>query len=310
MRAIGYSASPVSSEGILDRDLLRRRPLAASGVLALLILVAAETVSAIVAPARAPSDADWRAAAAEVRAHFRPGDLVVAAPAWADQVMRLHLGDLVPVTIAARLDAARFGRIWEIAQRRARAEETRGLPAALRSRHGALTLRRYDRRPAVVCYDFFQQWSKARVVRVEPGRGEIKCVRELDRHQCPHIGFNFVKPQLLEIGTTLRNALYAQPVDGATVAIEYVGVPLGRELAVGAGLHHVWLRKLGDGVVYMRILIDGREVAREEASNRSGWRVRAIDTSARAGRAATVRFEITADRAYARHFGFAAEARS
>jgi hypothetical protein len=87
-------------------------------------------------------------------------------------------------------------------------------------------------------------------------------------------------------------------------------VPLGRELAVGAGLHHVWMRKLGDGTVVLRVLVDGQEVGRSVASNRSGWRVDHFDTSGRAGQAATVRFEITSSKPFARHFGFAAEARS
>jgi hypothetical protein len=92
--------------------------------------------------------------------------------------------------------------------------------------------------------------------------------------------------------------------------VEWADVPLGKELAVGAGLHHVWLRKKGDGTVNLRVLIDGKEVGRSEASNRSGWRVDRFDTSAFAGHAGTVRFEITSARPFSRHFGFAAEARS
>jgi hypothetical protein len=299
----------VTGAGILDRDFLRRRRVSVGVVAAVLLLALAETGSAIIAPLRAPTDADWRSAAAAVRAGFRPGDLIVAAPAWADQVMRLHLGDLVPIKMAARLDDARYGRVWEVSQRGATAGEARGAVASS-TRHGALTLRRYDRRPAAVTFDFFDQWSRARVARAEPGRGERACERLPDRFQCPDLGFNFVKPQLLEIGTTMRNALYAQPVGGATVVVEYPQVPLGRELAIGGGLHHVWLRKYGDGLVKLRVLVDGREVGRTEAGNRSGWRVDHFDTSAFSGKPATVRFEITSDKPFSRHFGFTAEARS
>jgi hypothetical protein len=223
--------------------------------------------------------------------------------------MRLHLGDLVPVKMAARLDDARYGRVWEISQRGASADEGRGTVAAS-SRHGALTLRRHDRTPAAVSFDFFDQWARARVLRVEPGRGEIACERQPDKFQCPDLGFNFVKPQLLEIGTSMRNGLYTQPVGGATVVVEYAQVPLGRELAVGSGLHHVWLRKYGEGTVKLRVLVDGREVGHTEASNRSGWQVDRFDTAAFAGKPATVRFEITSAQPFSRHFGFTAEARS
>jgi hypothetical protein len=276
----------------------------------IVLLALYETASALVAPLLAPSDSDWAAAAALVRAQFRPGDLVVAAPAWADQVMRLHLGDLVPVKVAARLDAARYGRVWEISQRGGRASEAAGAAVAAQSRHGALTVRRYERPAAVVSYDFLEHWREAHVARAEPARGEIPCEPLPDRFQCPFIDFNFVKPDLLEIGTTMRNALYAQPVGGATVVVEYRGVPLGRELAVGAGLHHVWLRKGGEGTVRLRVLVDGRELGTGESSNRSGWRVERYDTAALAGHPATVRFEITSSKPYSRHFGFAAEARS
>jgi hypothetical protein len=82
----------------------------------------------------------------------------------------------------------------------------------------------------------------------------------------------------MEIGTTLRNALYVQPVAGATVVVEFRQVPLGRELVGGGGLHHVWLRKYGDGTVKLRVLVDGKEIGRTEAGNRSGWRVDRFDT--------------------------------
>jgi hypothetical protein len=287
-----------------------RRRLTVALSAAIVVLALYETGNALIAPRRAPRDADWVAAAAEVRSGFQPGDLIVAAPAWADQVMRLHLGDLVPLKVAARLDSARYGRIWELGQRGARAADTQGARIAAESRHGALTLRRWERPAAQVSYDFLEHWTAARVERIEPGRGEIACDRQADRFQCPFIDFNYVKPDLLEMGTTMRNALTAQPVGGATVVVEWADVPLGKELAVGAGLHHVWLRKYGDGTVSLRVLVDGKEVGRSEASNRSGWRVDRFDTSAFAGHPGTVRFEITSARPFSRHFGFAAEARS
>jgi hypothetical protein len=293
---------------VIDRDAVKRRPVAVAVAAAVLLLALYETASALIAPWRAPRDADWAAAAAEVRAGFRPGDLIVAAPAWADPVMRLFLGDLVPVKIAARMDDARYGRVWELSQRGGRVVSDGKVAAE--SRHGALTLRRWERPAPVVTYDFLEQWKAARVARAEPGRGEIACEKLPDRFQCPLIDFNYVKPDLLEMGTTMRNALTAQPVGGATVVVEWAHVPMGRSLAVGAGLHHVWLRKYGDGTVNLRVLVDGQEVGRSETSNRSGWRVDRFDTSARAGQPATVRFEITSARPFSRHFGFAAEARS
>ena len=109
---------------------------------AVCLLALVETANALLAPSRAPSDADWTSAAAKIRSEFRSGDLVVTAPAWADPVMRLKLGDLVPQNVAGRMDAARYGRIWEISQRGARAPETGGGNLADRARFGRLTVRR------------------------------------------------------------------------------------------------------------------------------------------------------------------------
>lgn len=285
----------------------RRAPLVLTLAVATLALV--ETATALVAPRFAPDDADWRAAAAHVRAGFRPGDLIVAAPPWADQLMRLHLGDLVPVTVAARLDGARFPRVWEIGQRGAAAPETADGRTADRRRFGALSVRLVERAPLAVTFDFVAGWEQARVLRREPGRDDVVCTRQADGHQCPDLGFNFVRPQLLEIDTTPRFALYAQPVGGATVVIEHDAAPLGRELAVGTGLHHVWHRRNGDGTVVLRVFVDDREVLRQESGNRTGWQVSRVDTTAWDGKPAAVRFEITSERPVSRHFGFAAEAR-
>jgi hypothetical protein len=126
--------------------------------------------------------------------------------------------------------------------------------------------------------------------------------------RCPQGGA--LAPELVEVDTTLRNALGIDPVERATLALDYADVPLGRELAVAAGLHNVWLRKSGDGRVRVRVLVDGSEQGVVEASSASGWTVRRFDTATRAGQTGRVRFEITVDRAHARHLGLAAEARN
>jgi len=63
-----------------------------------------------------------------------------------------------------------------------------------------------------------------------------------------------VKAELLEIDTSPHLALATSLASHATTVIEFDRVPLGRELAVGAGLHNVWLRKAGKGTVSLRVL--------------------------------------------------------
>lgn len=273
---------------------------------AIVVLAVVEAANAIVAPLRAPGDSDWKAAAAAVRSGFRAGDLIVAAPAWADPVMRQQLGDLVPMPVAARMDAARYGRVWEISQHGTRAEETAGGSVAQTSKHGALTVRLWQKKPAQVRFDFLRDWRRGQM-SVVSGSGDSPCVAGGDRFVCP--GGPSLKPELLEIDTALRQGLALDPIERSTAVLSYADVPMGRELAVAGGLHNVWQRKGGDGKVHLRVLVDGREVGGVDGTNLGGWDLRRLDTSAWAGKTATVRFEITVDKAQSRHFGFAAEAR-
>lgn len=273
----------------------------------MLALGAVETANALIAPARAPSEQDWSAAAAKVRASFRPGDLIVAAPAWADPLVRLQLGDLLPVPVAGRMDAGRFGRIWELAQRGARAPETAGARAAETARFGRLTVTRWEKPAAELTFDFVAQWRQATMSVARPDGVEIPCTLGPDRFACLS---TTLAAEILEIDTGLRFALSVEPVEGTTLALDYPAVALGRELAVAAGLHNVWLRKSGAGVVRLRVTADGRELGVLPATSASGWTVQRFDTAAWAGRTGRIRFEITVDRVHGRHLGFAAEARN
>jgi hypothetical protein len=285
------------------------RRVAVGGALAIALLAIVETGNALVAPSRAPKDADWAAAEQAVRAGWRPGDLIVAAPAWADPILRVHLGDVIPAAVAGRLDDERFARVWEVSQRGARAPEAGRGAVALERRFGALTVRLVERPAARVSYDFVDRWTDARVTREQLGRPPIPCPRGGDRFQCPDVTFNYVRRQIVEVDTRLRQALLAQPVGGAAVVIEYPAVPLGRELVIATGLHDVWMRKAARGQVDLRVIVGGQPAASVTTANESGWLVTHVDTTARAGQLLPVRFEIRSAAPYARHFALAAEAR-
>jgi hypothetical protein len=100
-----------------------------------------------------PNDDDWRRAAAALREAYKPGDLIVFAPEWADPIGRMAVGDLIPIPMAARMDDARYGRIWELSIRGAHAPEIAGLTATTSTSFDGVTLRYYERAPAVVVTD-------------------------------------------------------------------------------------------------------------------------------------------------------------
>ena len=107
-----------------------------------------EIVAVSRAGTRAPSEKDWRDLSAALRARHRPGDLIAFAPAWIDPLGRHHLGDLIPLDMAGRMDAARYARIWEVAEGDARSPDSAWLDPVQSTDFGRLTLRLYRRSPS------------------------------------------------------------------------------------------------------------------------------------------------------------------
>lgn len=266
----------------------RQARFALGGAAAVALLAIVETLVALIAPSRAPTDADWAAAAAVVRAERRPGDLIVAAPAWADPILRVHLGDLIPPEMAGRMDDRRFPRVWEISQRGARSPEGQRGEVRVERAFGRLRLRLIERPAPAVTYDFVARWADARLADPRPARLERKIV---------------------EVDQRLRLAILTQPLAGAPVIIEFPAVALGRELAIATGLHDTWMRKAARGTVQARLLIGDRAVTLPDTTNDSGWTETRVDTSAEDGRTLAVRLEVRSAAPLDRFFAFAAEAR-
>ena len=281
--------------------------LGAAVVVSLLAVV--ETTVALVAPSLAPTDADWAASAAAVRAGFRPGDLIVAAPAWADPILRVQLGDLIPPEIAARMDDDRFARVWEVSQRGAEAPAGARGTATLDQRFGRLRVRLVERPAEIVSYDFVARWADARVSRRDITGAIVACRLAGDRIVCPAPGNNSLHRQLVEVDQKLREALLTEPVAGAAVVIEFPAVPLGRALVIATGLHDTWRRKAARGTVEARLTVGDQTTELPVTSDDSGWTRTRIDTTPRAGQTIPVKLEITSAAPFDRLFAFAAEAR-
>jgi hypothetical protein len=284
-----------------------RFSLVAAVLVALLAVV--ETTVALVAPSRAPTDADWAAAAAAVRAGFHPGDLIVAAPGWADPILRMHLGDLIPPEVAARMDDDRFARVWEVGQRGAHAPAAKGATVAFDERFGRLRVRLLERAAETVTYDFAAHRAEARVSWHDARGSAGGCAPAGERVSCPGVGSILFHPQIVEVDQKLREALLTEPLRNATVAIEFPAVPLGRALVIATGLHDTWMRKAARGTVEARVTVGDQTTVLPVTSDDSGWTRTRIDTSARAGQLAPVRLEISSANPYDRFFAFAAEAR-
>jgi hypothetical protein len=283
---------------------VKRLPIIFAALVALLALV--ETGVALTARSRVAGDDDWRAAAAEVRAEFAPGDLIAFAPYWADQIGRAHLGDLVGVEMAGRSDADRYARVWEVSIRGARAPETATARLVRESRHGRVRVALYEKPSVHVVWDFTAHADEARVTQ-SSGAVDTPCYGDVGSgFRC--VGSR-VERRTLEIDYRPRRGLLV-PVDGGRVThVAFAEAPLGATLVVYAGMHDYFARKNGAGLVDFAVSVDGRELLRTRIGNADNWRRFDLDTRTLAGARHGVRFDVSAVDPSWRNFGFHAEAR-
>ena len=212
---------------------------------ALVALSAWETVTLLRVHAAAPDGDDWAGVEKIVRAGWKPGDLVVFAPAWMDPVGREHLGDLLAVHDAARMDAARYGTIWEVSARGKRAPDAVGpvgpvgpvvavvpvVPVVSDETVGALRVRRHDHVAVPVAWDLR---ARSRLVEID---------------YAPHECAPLRPPTSLDAGT----------------------VALAGHLVVYAGLADFRARRDNRAQARVRVAIDGKVVAERLVGNDDGW---------------------------------------
>jgi hypothetical protein len=264
-------------------------------------LALVETGAALTAPARVASDADWQAAAAEVRAGFTAGDVIAFAPAWADQVGRAHLGDLVTVEMAGRSDVDRYARVWEVSIRGARSPDSAGAHLVSTNEHGRVRVALYEKPAVPVIFDFTSAAAEARIMR-----GTAPCFGDpIHGWRC---GGERVERRTLEIDYRPRRGLLV-PADRTPTTLGYGEVTLGDTLVVYAGIHDYYARKSADGLVDFSVDVDGVERLRARVGNDDGWRRFDVDTRALSGRRHAVTFHVSAANPSWRNFGFHAEAR-
>ena len=194
-----------------------------------------------------PGDAAWRAAAEHVRAGYRPGDLIVFAPAWTDPVGRSQLGDLIPLTVAARMDAARYGRIWELAIRGARSPDTAGLEPVQVEDHGGVVVRRFERTPAIILGDVLAELPAA-----------------ISDGPRPTL-------ELVEVGFAPHRCLQVSPAPGTPVRITFLQLPLGTELVGYVGIADVFTRRDVRSPGRLDVELAGKVIASAVAGVDDGW---------------------------------------
>jgi hypothetical protein len=264
--------------------LLRRLPIAAVPAVLLVGVSLWEIVATRCDASSTPDDDAWERAAAIVRADHRAGDLIVFAPDWVDPVGRLHLGDLIGVDDAARMDAARYPRIWELAIRGAHAKDTDGLAPSFAQNINGVVVRRYVRAPAIVVSDVRDRLATA----VVEGKG---------LHP-PSI-------ELAEVGFEPHRCIEVVAAPDTPVRITFRDLRVGRELVGYVGLADVFTRRDIRSPGRLDVEVGGLPVATVVAGVDDGWRRFAVPTAPGTADVAFIASAIERDRLIC----FAAEAR-
>jgi len=266
-------------------------------------------------PLSRPAAPDYEAAAAHIRARWAEGDLVDANPFWATRV-REHLGDLPLEALrdVGREDLTRYRRVWlfslfgtEESDRVRRAMEGSARLVEER-RFGRIDVRLYAvRTPAPVLYDFRERLADARVwLQRADERNECAAGRQ-GVWRCSAAEWNYVGPEIFEMAGEPRRVIWAHPVSGAVLTIDFDRVPLGRGLTFGAGFTP---SALGRGApVELTVEVDQRPLARRFFDASAEFSEERIDTQALGAGLHRVTFKIATTDDRLRHFCFRAEAR-
>ena len=204
-----------------------------------------------------PGDAAWGRAAEAVRAQWKRGELIVFAPDWVDPVGRLHLGDLIPVEAAARMDAARFPGVWEVSIRGARSRDVAGETPVFEATFGGVTVRKFERPRLTLMADLVALAGRITV------HGEVARKPEV---------------VLAEVGFTPRRCVQVVPRPDRSVVMDYGRIPLGTKLVGYVGLADVFTRRDVRNPGRLTVRIDGRDVVATTVGVDDGWKRFEVET--------------------------------
>lgn len=297
--------------------------------LVLLGLAIVELVGHLVIVSRVPPLDDFRQAAAFVRGERRDGDLVVAAPYWADPLVRWTAGDMISFADAGRSDLAGHRRLWVLSTRGHRPDEAPDTDPELDRSFGRVRVLRWALPAPEVVFDLTASTSRAEVSIVEGGTARI-CpwrsgvaqggglgagpMKPAQRFECdPRRPWLWVAPTINEdLELQPRFCVWQHPAGPEPIRTTFRDVPLGDRLVLYAGLYYEHERKRENGPVDVRVLVDDREIGRMTHRDGDGWKrmevlTRAPGSSAERG---TIAIEVTAPSPHLRSLCWSATTRT
>ncbi len=263
-----------------------------------------------------PTLKDYEGASSHIHAQWARGDVLAVTPFWAERI-REYAGDLDvinPPNLVGE-DLSRQRRLWLLSvfgyanDHDLLGTLSKKYHLATQKRFGKLDLYLFDLAPpANVGYDFYERVQDARVT-VARGADRKECTWRDKKWACAPSSWEYVGQTILDVDDNPRRCLWAHPVTGGIVTIEYSNVTLSRRIVGNHGLTAAAAR-VPDGMpVTLEVEIDGREMHRSTNLNKKGWNRFEVDTAAYAGTPHTVTFKITTPRDGMRHYCFTADVR-
>lgn len=301
------------------------RTVLGAGLWVLLVLVAAIEVAAhFTIVSRVPPDSDWHDAAAYVRENLTPRDTVVAAPAWADPILRRELGDRMSFAMAGMSDLAGFERLWALSIRGHLPAWAPPRAPDFERRFGRVRALRWDLGPSPVLYDFadhvyetrveFEEHGRTRVCRKTHGRASPGGLSQgpsvpHERFVCdPQRPWFWAGETVMEdLSLEPRRCVYEHPLGPNPVRMIFHDVPLGDNLVVYAGVYseHERMEQYAD--IRLRMIADGREIATLLHRDGEGWKRLMVQTESGVARELVV--EVTGENQHWRTFCWSATTR-
>ena len=270
--------------------------------------------------AAVPSDESWEAASAFVRARYQAADRIVAAPSWADPIVRSHLGDLLSPRAAAPGDPAGIDRIWELGIRGA---TTREESPALERDFDGVRVRMWRVSSDEVLYDFVENIENAEV-ELAATDGSKPCswmsapptpgglghgpMTPTERFVCdPHRPWLWVGATVLQdLELQPRRCIWQHPAGADPVRVTFPDVPLGERLVIRGGIDYQSERRRVHSPVTLRVWLDDQLIGELVHHDGDGWAGIDVDTSSLGLERAQLRFETTAPDPTARLFCWSA----
>ncbi len=279
---------------------------------------------------RAPNEAQWASVRPLVASWYKPGDVVVVAPYWAEPMARWKFGEqLMPLADVARPDPTRYAEAIEVSAMGKRSPELEGWRLVRETKQGPFTVRALaNPAPSSIRYVFVDHVTpESMEANIEKGATKTPCaftttatieggglggppIYPATRFACAG------QPSHVFVGVTIiddqyqhpRRCIWAHPPGEGELVARFHRVPLGSLLHGHAGMGWIPDRDRTTPPFTIRVLAGTTEVGQVVHQPGEFWKPFDLALGSLAGSSADVEFRVSAEQG-GTHVCFEADSR-